>query len=124
MEQIFKDNPKLDEVYQTSDGKFFYLENDARNHASKLKNKKVEKLIRPLNTGDKKEIENARDEKNDAQRAEKIVELQTLDLVKENYKEMKALVDFFEVETKDKKAETFIEALLELKKQFNQVVSN
>lgn len=106
MEQIFKDNPKLDEVYQTSDGKFFYLENDARNHASKLENKRVEKLIRPLNTGD---------EKKEAQWAEKITELQALDLVKENYKEMKVLVDFFEIKTNDKKAETFIEALSEFK---------
>lgn len=115
MEQIFKDNPRLDEVYQTSDGKFFYLENDARNHASKLENKRVEKLIRPLNTGDEKKIEGAKDEKKEAQRAEKITELQALDLVKENYKEMKALIDFFEVETKDKKTETFIEALSEFK---------
>lgn len=115
MEQIFKDNPRLDEVYQTSDGKFFYLENDARNHASKLENKRVEKLIRPLNTGDEKKIEGAKDEKKEAQWAEKITELQALDLVKENYKEMKALIDFFEIETKDKKAETFIEALSEFK---------
>lgn len=115
MEQIFKDNPSLDEVYQTSDGKFFYLENDARNHASKLENKKVMKLIRPLNTGDEKKIEGAKDEKKEAQWAEKITELQALDLVKENYKEMKALIDFFEVETKDKKTETFIEALSEFK---------
>lgn len=115
MEQIFKDNPKLDEVYQTSDGKFFYLENDARNHASKLENKRVEKLIRPLNTGDEKKIEGAKDEKKEAQWAEKITELQALDLVKENYKEMKVLVDFFEIKTNDKKAETFIEALSEFK---------
>lgn len=117
MEQIFKDNPSLDEVYQTSDGKFFYLENDARNHASKLENKRVEKLIRPLNVGDKKDIEDAGDEKKEAQRTEKIAELQALDLVKENYKEMKALVDFFEIKPNDKKAETFIEALSEFKQK-------
>lgn len=117
MEQIFKDNPSLDEVYQTSDGKFFYLENDARNHASKLENKRVVKLIRPLNTGDEKKIEGAKDEKKEAQRAEKITELQALDLVKENYKEMKVLVDFFEIKTNDKKAETFIEALSEFKQK-------
>lgn len=111
MEQIFKDNPSLDEVYQTSDGKFFYLENDARNHASKLENKRVEKLIRPLK--EEKTAENG--DPKEAQRTEKITELQALDLVKENYKEMKVLVDFFEIETKDKKAETFIEALSEFK---------
>lgn len=44
MEQIFKDNPKLDVAYKTTDGKFFFLENDARNHASNLENKKVIKV--------------------------------------------------------------------------------
>ena len=46
MEQIFKDNPKLDVAYKTTDGKFFFLENDARNHASNLENKKVIKVER------------------------------------------------------------------------------
>ena len=46
MEQIFKDNPKLDVAYKTTDGKFFFLENDARNHASNLENKKVIKVGR------------------------------------------------------------------------------
>lgn len=47
MEQIFKDNPKLDVAYKTTDGKFFFLENDARNHATNLENKKVIKVERP-----------------------------------------------------------------------------
>lgn len=46
MEQIFKDNPKLDVAYKTTDGKFFFLENDARNHATNLENKKVIKVER------------------------------------------------------------------------------
>lgn len=46
MEQIFKDNPKLDVVYKTADGKFFFLENDARNHATNLEDKKVIKIGR------------------------------------------------------------------------------
>lgn len=46
MEQIFKDNPKLDVAYKTADGKFFFLENDARNHATNLEDKKVIKIER------------------------------------------------------------------------------
>lgn len=47
MEQIFKDNPRLDIAYKTADGKYFFLESDAQNYANTLKNKKVEKLERP-----------------------------------------------------------------------------
>lgn len=47
MEQIFKDNPKLDVAYKTADGKYFFLESDAINHAKTLENKKVKKLDRP-----------------------------------------------------------------------------
>lgn len=46
MKNIFEQNPKLDVVYQTSDKKYFYLENDAANHAQTLENKKVIKLER------------------------------------------------------------------------------
>ncbi len=47
MEQIFRDNPNLDVCYKTSDGKYFYLRTDAVNYATRLKDKKVEKLLRP-----------------------------------------------------------------------------
>ena len=47
MEQVFIDNPQLDVVYKTADGKYFLLENDAQNYASTLEDKKVSKLIRP-----------------------------------------------------------------------------
>lgn len=46
MKNVFEQNPKLDVVYQTSDKKYFYLENDATNHAQTLENKKVIKLER------------------------------------------------------------------------------
>ncbi|MCK0202673.1 hypothetical protein MWN41_06525 [Ornithobacterium rhinotracheale] len=47
MESIFKNNPQLDVVYKTSDGKFFYTENFANNYAQTLEDKKVTKLVRP-----------------------------------------------------------------------------
>ena len=60
MEQVFIDNPHLDVVYKTNDGKYFLLENDAQNYASTLEDKKVSKLIRqdisPTNEEEKKEL--------------------------------------------------------------------
>lgn len=47
MEQVFKDNPKLDVAYKTTDGRYFFLESDAINHANSLEDKKVKKLDRP-----------------------------------------------------------------------------
>lgn len=44
--KIFKDNPSLDVAYKTTDGKFFFLENDAKNYASTLEDKKVTKVER------------------------------------------------------------------------------
>lgn len=41
---IFKRNPNLEVVYQTSDQQCFYHESDARNHAKTLENKSVETL--------------------------------------------------------------------------------
>ena len=60
MEQVFIDNPQLDVVYKTNDGKYFLLENDVQNYASTLEDKKVSKLIRqdisPTNEEEKKEL--------------------------------------------------------------------
>ncbi|GIZ15300.1 hypothetical protein [Capnocytophaga catalasegens] len=113
MEQIFKDNPKLDEVYRTSDGKYFYLESDARNYATaaKLHDKKVTKLVRKATLN-----EDTNNENQDVKRAEKIAELQALELVKENYNQMKSLVKFFDIKTSNQSAEALIEALTEFKK--------
>ncbi|MRJ11528.1 hypothetical protein EDL98_10670 [Ornithobacterium rhinotracheale] len=47
MEAIFLENPQLDVVYKTSDNKYFYTENNAKNYAQTLEDKKVTKLVRP-----------------------------------------------------------------------------
>lgn len=47
MEPIFLENPQLDVVYKTSDNKYFYTENNAKNYAQTLEDKKVTKLVRP-----------------------------------------------------------------------------
>lgn len=46
MKEIFIDNPNLDVVYQTSDGKFFYTLNDAEIYSQNLEDKKVKKIER------------------------------------------------------------------------------
>lgn len=42
----FAENPQLDVVYKTSDGKYFYTENNAKNYAQTLEDKTVTKLLR------------------------------------------------------------------------------
>jgi len=46
-EQIFKQYPKLDSFFETSDGAQFFNANDASAHARNLKNKKVNEVKRP-----------------------------------------------------------------------------
>ena len=45
MDSIFKDNPGLDVAYKTADGKYFYTENGAQNHALTLKNQEVKNEV-------------------------------------------------------------------------------
>jgi len=46
-QDIFTQNPNLQEVFKTSDGKYFYTENSAKNHAKTLEDKSVEHLEKP-----------------------------------------------------------------------------
>ncbi len=41
MNDVFKQNPKLEKYYGSSDGEAFYNENDAKNYAKKLEDKTV-----------------------------------------------------------------------------------
>ncbi|MXV37679.1 hypothetical protein GO491_03140 [Flavobacteriaceae bacterium Ap0902] len=110
MLDIFKNNPKLDVVYKTSDERYFYLENDAQNWATSLEDKKVEKLIR--------EADNESADNNDL--TEKIKELKELELVKSNYNQMKSLVKYFDLKVADQKAETLIEVLEDYKQKISE----
>src|SRR5690625_7635068 len=53
--KIFKIRPNLDHYYKTSDGQAFFNESDAKMHAKTLKNKKVDKVVRPSEVSDKGE---------------------------------------------------------------------
>lgn len=46
MDQIFKDNPKVDIYYKTSDGTPFFSKNAAQNHAKTLEQKNIETITR------------------------------------------------------------------------------
>lgn len=45
--EIFETNPKLPEVHMTSDGEYFYNNNDAKMHAKTLEDKSVELIVNP-----------------------------------------------------------------------------
>lgn len=46
-QDIFTQNPNLQEVFKTSDGQYFYNENSAKNHAKTLDDKSVQHLEKP-----------------------------------------------------------------------------
>ncbi|PST43565.1 hypothetical protein CYV15_08800 [Riemerella anatipestifer] len=75
MQQIFKDNPRLDVCYKTSDNKYFFTPNDAHNYASNLKDKNVEKLVRPIALDDvkKEDIPNEKVNTSDTEKKEDTV---------------------------------------------------
>ena len=58
MDTIFNDNPNLDVAYKTADGKYFYTENGAQNHALTLKNKEVKKVVRTEEATETEEVKN------------------------------------------------------------------
>lgn len=58
MDTIFNDNPNLDVAYKTADGKYFYTENGAQNHALSLKNKEVKKVVRTEEATETEEVKN------------------------------------------------------------------
>lgn len=46
MNKIFKNNPQLNEYFETSDGQAFYSESAAKMHARSLDDKKVSNVVR------------------------------------------------------------------------------
>lgn len=51
-QDVFKQNPKLESYFQTSDGNNFFKDFDAKNHAKSLKNK----AIKEVKKGDSKAV--------------------------------------------------------------------
>ncbi|WP_264522145.1 hypothetical protein [Flavobacterium sp. N1994] len=70
MDDVFKQNPKLEKYYSTSDGEAFYNENDAKNHAKNLEVKTVETVFNELFLDVIKDEELSEEEKEALQLAE------------------------------------------------------
>lgn len=58
MDKVFKSNPSLKEYFKTSDGKPFYSESAARNHAKALEDKTVVPVKRVETNSTKKGADN------------------------------------------------------------------
>jgi hypothetical protein len=105
---VFEANPSLDCYFKTADGSPFFTENAANNHAKTLKDKTVKAVHNTATL--------ANDGTNtDTELEAKVKELESAKLVKENYKVLKDLIKYFQIETIDQKAETLIVALTEYK---------
>lgn len=107
---IFENQPNLEKCFSTSDGEHFYNENDAKNHAKSLEDKTVEPVYNPKFLGDASSEESEKMAK----------ELEETELIKQNYKQLKVLAKYFEIETADQKAETLIKALEEYKSKIKE----
>ena len=111
---VFNDkrHEKVKEVYAAEDGNIFIDENRAKIH--KVKYHKI--------TRTEAEQYKPKDTCNDVNKEEAAVktkELQELELVTANYQKMKSLVQFFQIETADFKADTLIAALNEYKSKIS-----
>lgn len=113
----FERHPSNDECHITSDNRVFHNKGAAESFAGTLDDKKISSFERKLVM--KKDPETKPVDK-EADKAEKLKELEALELVKENYNQMKALVKYFEIKTADQKAETLIAALTEFKTTLNK----
>lgn len=73
MNEVFKNNPKLEKYYGTSDGEAFYNENDAKNYAKTLEDKTVEAVYNPefLEVEDSENLSEEEKEMNEFETAKK-----------------------------------------------------
>lgn len=113
-QDYFERHPSSNDCHITSDGRVFHTLGAAQGFAGTLDNQEIESYKRSVL---EKEI-NTNDDT--ADKDAKLKELAELELVKENYNQMKGLVKYFDLKTADQKAETLIAALTEYKNTLNQ----
>ncbi|MRM94597.1 hypothetical protein D1Z98_06310 [Riemerella anatipestifer] len=131
-EEFFNNYKQCDEVFITEDGQPFFEENRALLHAEdkKLTCKKFtrgfvevadsgadKKTIPP--TANSPEYRGANPAEEKAKYEAKVAELMALEFASKNYQQMKALVQYFNLETADMKAPTLIEALEAFKQKLS-----
>lgn len=115
-QDYFDRHPSSVECHITSDGRVFHTLGSAQGFAGTLDDQEIESYKRSVL---EKEATNDGFDA-DAEKQTKLEELATLELVKENYQEIKALVKYFDLKPADQKAETLIAALTEYKNSLNQ----
>ena len=116
----FDRHPLSEECHVTSDGRVFHTKGSAQSMAGTLDDGAIESYSRKVIEKDAKiEDENHSNEITEAQILEKTEFLKTADVEKLEYKEVKALVKLFSLETADQKGETLITALNEYKLTLN-----
>lgn len=121
----FERHPSNDECHITSDNRVFHNKGGAESFAGTLDDKKISSFERKLVM--KKDPENKeatkeadKKEKTPAEILAMEVFLQKAEVEKLDYKDLKKLVQFFEIKTADQKAETLIAALTEFKTTLNK----
>lgn len=108
----FDRHPQNDECHITSDGRVFHTLGAAQGFAGTLDDQTIESFKRSV-----LEKESKTDDAGD--KDAKLKELSELELVKENYNQIKGLVKFFDLKPADQKAETLISALTDYKNSLN-----
>ena len=108
-----KKHSKVNAVYAAEDGNVFIEENRAKIHKVKYHTitRTEAKASEPAKPGNDENAEVL---------AAKTKELHELELVTSNYQKMKSLVQFFQIETEDQKADTLIAALTEYKSKISE----
>lgn len=104
----FARHQSSNECHITSDNRVFHTKGSAESFATLLDNKKISSFTRESKEAKKDDID-------ENQLKSKLAELESTELVKENYKALQDLVKFFQIEVADKKAETLIQAITEYK---------
>ena len=104
----FERHQASNECHVTSDNRVFHTKGSAESYATVLKDNKISSFNRDELTSKKEDVDGD-------QLAIKLEELEATELVKENYKVLKDLVKYFQIEVADQKADTLIAALTEYK---------
>ncbi len=113
----FDRHPSSNECHITADGRVFHTKGSAQGFARTLDDQDIESYFRTV-LEKEKSLEDAMVIHSD-NREEKIKELEELELVKENYPQLKALAKYFDIKPADQKADTLIAALTEFKTTLN-----
>lgn len=115
-QDYFDRHATSNECFITSDGRVFHTPGTAEGFATTLQDNKVEKFTRDqVEKRNEPTAEDSNDESNEDQLILKLAELDSLELVKDNYQAIKKLVNYFEIEVTDQKTETLIQALTDYK---------